>query len=171
MSKNHEEYSAVDVASEDTMEDKYLIFRIDDEEYGIAIRDVIEIIGIQNITDLPDMPPFVKGVINLRGKVIPIIDVRLRFGIREREYDRRTCIIVVSISDVLVGMIVDSVSEVIDIPPDDIEPPPTIRKGEASRFIKGLGKVEEDVKILLSTDKLLFDDEIGRISDALPVGS
>ena len=101
---------------EDTQEDKFLTFVLNREEYGIEIRHVTEIIGIQSITEVPDMPHYIKGVINLRGKVIPVMDVRLRFGVAEREYDDRTCIIVINIEEQSVGMIVDRVSEVLDIP-------------------------------------------------------
>ena len=153
--------------SEDTMEGKFLIFRIKDEEYGIAIRNVMEINGIQNITELPDTPHYVKGVINLRGKVIPVIDVRLRFGMEARDYDERTCIIVVSIREMQVGLVVDSVSEVLDIPDDKVEPPPKSQKGAGSRYILGLGKVEESVKILLNIQKLLFDEELEQITEAM----
>ena len=153
--------------SEDTMEGKFLIFAIREEDYGISIRNITEIIGIQSVTELPDTPPFVKGVINLRGKVIPVIDVRLRFEIEEREYDDRTCIIVVNIDDVTVGLIVDSVAEVQDIPKEKIEPPPRIRSSSGSHFIQGLGKIDKEVKILLNIHKLLFDDELEQISEAM----
>lgn len=142
---------------EDTQEDKFLTFVLNGEEYGIEIRHVTEIIGIQNITAVPDMPHYIKGVINLRGKVIPVMDVRLRFGVEEREYDDRTCIIVINIEEQSVGMIVDRVSEVLDIPKSEVEPPPKVKKGESSRFIKGMGKVDERVKILLNEYQLLFD--------------
>ncbi len=153
--------------AEDTQKDKYLTFVVGKEEYGIEIRFVQEINGIQNITDLPDVPHFVKGVINLRGKVIPVIDVRLRFGIKEREYDERTCIIVVNLSQMTVGLIVDSVSEVLDIGEKDIEPPPRASMGAGSRYVQGLGKMNDDVKILLDVRKLLFDEEYDQIADAL----
>jgi len=142
---------------EDTQEDKFLTFIVNGEEFGIEIRHVTEIIGIQNITEVPDMPHYIKGVINLRGKVIPVMDVRLRFGVKEREYDDRTCIIVINIDEQSVGMIVDRVSEVLDIPKNDVEPPPKVKRGESSRFIKGMGKVDERVKILLNEYQLLFD--------------
>ena len=154
-------------AQEDTQEGKFLTFSLGDEEYGIAIRNVTEIIGIQNVTDLPDMPDYVKGVINLRGKVIPVLDVRLRFNLKERDYDERTCIVVVSINDMAVGLIVDSVSEVIDIPANDIEPSPKVKKGESSRFIDGLGKVDDEVKILLDIQNLLFDSEMEMIKQSI----
>jgi purine-binding chemotaxis protein CheW len=155
----------LDEQQEDTQEGKFLTFSLGHEEYGIEIRHVTEIIGIQNVTDLPDTPDFVKGVINLRGKVIPVIDVRLRFNMQERPYDERTCIVVVSIKGMAVGLIVDSVSEVINIPASDIEPAPKVRKGEASRYIKGLGKVGEDVKILLEIEELLIGNEIAMLEE------
>ncbi|MEW6182079.1 MAG: chemotaxis protein CheW [Bacillota bacterium] len=144
---------------EDTQEDKFLTFVLGEEEYGIEIRYVTEIIGIQKITDVPDMPSYVKGVINLRGKVIPVMDVRLRFGMEERPYDDRTCIVVININNHAVGLVVDRVSEVLDIPGTDVEPPPKVRKGEGSRFIKGMGKVGEQVKIMLNAEHVLFDGE------------
>ncbi|MEW6182069.1 MAG: chemotaxis protein CheW [Bacillota bacterium] len=144
---------------EDTQEDKFLTFYLGEEEYGIEIRHVTEIIGLQTITDVPDMPSHVKGVINLRGKVVPVMDVRLRFGMEERAYDDRTCIVVINIENHAVGLIVDRVSEVLDIPKSDVEPPPRVRKGESSRFVQGMGKVGEQVKILLNADKVLFDEE------------
>lgn len=148
---------------EDTLENKYLTFSIGSEEYGIEIRYVTEIIGIQSITELPDMPGYVKGVINLRGKVIPVIDVRIRFGLKEREYDERTSIIVVNLSEMSVGLIVDTVSEVMDIAASNVEPPPRVSKGAGSRYIQGMGKVGEEVKILLNIQKLLLDDEIQQL--------
>ncbi len=152
---------------EDTMEGKFLVFRIGKEDYGLTIRDVTEIIGIQKITDLPDTPAFVKGVINLRGKVIPVIDVRLRFGIGERDHDDRTCIIVVNIKGTAVGLIVDSVAEVLDIPANQVEPAPKLNRGSGSRYISGLGKTGEAVKILLDTQKLLFEEELETIVGAV----
>jgi purine-binding chemotaxis protein CheW len=142
---------------EDTQEDKFLTFILNKEEYGIEIRYVTEIIGIQNITGVPDMPPYIKGVINLRGKVIPVMDVRLRFGAPERPYDDRTCIVVINIDYQSVGLIVDRVSEVLDIPKNEIEPPPKVKKGNENRYIQGMGKVGEKVKILLDAHKLLYE--------------
>ena len=156
-----------EVEMEDTQEGKFLTFILGNEEYGIEIRNVTEIIGIQSITDLPDTPSFVKGVINLRGKVIPLIDVRLRFNFDEKEYDDRTCIIVVNIENMSVGLIVDTVSEVMEITEGDIEPPPKVNNRAGSRYIKGLGKVGEEVKILLDTHKLLFGDEIEQIKESI----
>ncbi|WP_334110094.1 chemotaxis protein CheW [Thermodesulfitimonas autotrophica] len=144
--------------NEDTQEDKFLTFVLADEEYGIEIRYVTEIIGMQKITEVPDVPSYIRGVINLRGKVIPVMDVRLRFGLPERPYDERTCVVVINVAEQAVGLIVDRVSEVLDIPKSEIEPPPQVKKGSGSRFIEGLGKVGDTVKILLNAEKLLFDE-------------
>ena len=114
--------------NEDTQKDKYLTFHLAGEDYGIEIKYVIEIIGIQSITDVPDMPAFIRGVINLRGKVIPVMDVRARFELPNRDYDDRTCIIVVNLDGTEVGLVVDEVSEVADIPIANVEPPPKTSK-------------------------------------------
>jgi len=156
-----------EVENEDTQEGKFLTFSLGEEEYGIEIRNVTEIIGIQNITELPDTPAYVKGVINLRGKVIPLIDVRLRFNIEGLEYNDRTCIVVVNINNMSVGLIVDTVSEVMDIPAENIEPAPKVNNRSGSMYIKGLGKVGEDVKILLDTQKLLFGNDLEQVADSL----
>ena len=152
-----------DEDDEDTQKDKFLTFCVGSEVYGIEIIHVTEIIGVQKITEVPDMPDFVRGVINLRGQVIPVMDVRLRFHMEAREYDERTCFVVVNINDVQVGFIVDTVSEVVDIKEDAISPPPKIAKGESTRYIKGMGKIDEEVKILLDVSSLLFDEELSQL--------
>ncbi len=149
-----------DEEDDDTQKDKYLTFRLDEEDYGLEIRHVKEIISIQKITDVPDLPDFVKGVINLRGQVIPTLDLRLRFGLPAKEYDERTCIIITHMNEIPVGVIVDTVNEVLDIPPDLISPAPSVQKGAAHRFIQGLGRVGDDVKIILNAEKLLHEDEL-----------
>lgn len=148
-----------DDENEDTQEGKYLTFQLNDEEYGIQIGYVTEIIGIQNINSVPDMPEYIKGVINLRGKVIPVMDVRLRFGAPSRDYDERTCIIVINVKEQAMGLVVDRVSEVLDIPESEIEPTPELRKGRSNRFVHGLGKVNGEVKLLLEAESMLFEDE------------
>lgn len=162
---------AVDVSTavenEDTQKDKYLTFHLAGEDYGIDICYVIEIIGIQKITDVPDMPDFIRGVINLRGKVIPVMDVRARFSIENRDYDDRTCIIVVDIEGTEVGLVVDEVSEVADIPEKNVEPPPRTGKGTGSRYIQGMGKIGEEVKILLDVQRLLFDEEMQQLMETV----
>jgi purine-binding chemotaxis protein CheW len=139
---------------EDTQKGKFLTFHLAKEDYGIEIRHVTEIIGIQKITEVPDMPDYVRGVINLRGKVIPVMDVRTRFRMPPRDYDERTCIVVVNIDEQSVGLVVDQVNEVADIPDDQIEPPPRTRKAESS-YIQGMGKIGAEVKILVNVQKLL----------------
>ena len=152
---------------EDTLEGKFLTFPLGKEEYGLEIRHVTEIVGVQKITEVPDMPAFIRGVINLRGKVIPVMDVRARFGMPAKEYDDHTCIIVVNINDASVGIVVDTVSEVISIPSEDVDPPPSLRKGEESRFVKGLGKVGKEVKILLEIQQLLYSADSEQLSESL----
>jgi len=149
-----------EIENEDTQKDKYLTFHLAGEDYGIEIRYVIEIIGIQQITEVPDMPAFIRGVINLRGKVIPVMDVRARFNIEDRTYDDRTCIIVVNLDDTEVGLVVDEVSEVSDIPEKNVEPPPRTGRSAGSRCIQGMGKIGEEVKILLDVQELLFDEQM-----------
>ena len=151
---------------EDTQKDKYLTFRIASEDYGIAIANVTEIIGIQSITEIPEMADYIKGVINLRGKVIPVMDVRLRFKMPPREYDERTCIIVVEIDTTSVGLVVDTVNEVADIPEDQVEPAPKSKR-KGGNYIQGIGKIGQEVKILLDINKILYEEELETISEAV----
>lgn len=160
-----DEYWDDDEEEEDTQEDKYLTFRLDMEEYGLEIMHVKEIISIQKITDVPDLPDFVKGVINLRGQVIPTLDLRLRFGLPAKEYDDRTCIIITHMNEIPVGIIVDQVNEVLDIEPEKIAPAPSVQKGAAHRFIQGLARVGDDVKIILDAQKLLHEDELEQLAE------
>jgi purine-binding chemotaxis protein CheW len=153
--------------NEDSQNGKFLTYNLGNENYGISIKYVTEIIGIQNITSLPDLPNYVKGVINLRGKVIPVVDVRLRFNFEERDYDERTCTIVININDINVGVIVDAVKEVINISESQIDPPPKVQKGSESRFVKGLGKVNNSVIIILDVDKFLFEEELEKIIESV----
>jgi purine-binding chemotaxis protein CheW len=159
-----EETSILHVDNEDTQKDKYLTFHLAGEDYGIEIRYVIEIIGIQNITDVPDMPAFIRGVINLRGKVIPVMDVRARFSLGDREYDDRTCIIVVNVEGTEVGLVVDEVSEVADIPEANVEPAPRTNRNTEDSYIQGMGKINKSVKILLDVHKLLFSGEMQELA-------
>lgn len=160
----NEDFDFDDDENEDTQEGKYLSFRIGNEVYGIEIRHVTEIVGIQKITEVPDMPNYVKGVINLRGSVIPVVDVRLRFHMQPRDYDDRTCVIVVSVNESPIGLVVDAVREVISILPDQISPPPSVSKGEVTRYIQGIGRFDEDVIILLAMDELLYDKRLSGAS-------
>jgi purine-binding chemotaxis protein CheW len=149
---------------EDTQKGKYLTFNIGTEFYGIEIKYVTEIIGIQAITEVPELPEHIRGIINLRGKIIPLMDIRLRFKKAFREYNDRTCIVVVDIKDISVGLIVDCVSEVITIPEQDIVEPPQINKGFNNKYIKKIGKIGNDVKLLLNCEKLLSEDELEGLS-------
>lgn len=142
---------------EDTQKDKYLTFSLGDEVYGIDIRVVIEIIGIQKITNVPEVPDYVRGIINLRGKIIPVVDMRLRFRREYREYTDRTCVIVVEINGVLIGLIVDGVSEVLDIAEKNVVPPPDLRASQ-NKYIRGIGKLESSVVLLLDWEKLFSED-------------
>lgn len=159
MDGNNNLKNLISEEGEDTQEGKYLIFSLGDEFYGIEIKHVTEIIGIQPITEVPELPDYIKGIVNLRGKIIPVMDVRLRFKKQSKEYNDRTCVIVIDIKDVSVGLIVDSVSEVLSIDEEAIVPPPHIKKG-GNRYIKAIGKVGDGIKLILDCDKLLKDDEI-----------
>jgi len=152
---------SLDDDDEDTQKDKFLTFRVGNEDYGIEIRHVTEIIGIQKITAVPDMPTFVKGVINLRGKVIPVLDMRRRFSLEDRDYDERTCIVVVNVAEAAVGLVVDTVNEVADIPEEQIEMAPEINKAGNNVMLQGLGKVGDEVKILLDVNRLFYEEGSG----------
>jgi purine-binding chemotaxis protein CheW len=143
---------------------KYLTFSLAGEEYGIGILKIREIIGMMPITSVPETPHHVKGVINLRGKVIPVIDLRLRFGMSENAYTERTCIIVVEIrgaAGVLqVGIVVDAVSEVLNIKVEDIEDPPCFGVRLKTDYILGMAKMGKGVKLLLDIDRVLGTDDL-----------
>ncbi len=145
-------------------EGKYLTFSMADEEYGIGILKIKEIIGMMPITTVPQTPEFVKGVINLRGKVIPVIDLRLRFGMDAIDYTERTCIIVVeidgSVGTVQIGIVVDAVSEVLNVNGEEIEETPTFGAKLNTDYILGMAKMEGGVKILLDIDRVLSGEEI-----------
>jgi len=149
---------------------KYLTFSMADEEYGIGILKIKEIIGMMPVTTVPQTPEFVKGVINLRGKVIPVVDLRLRFGMDAIDYTERTCIIVVEIegesSIVMIGIVVDAVSEVLNIKGEDIEDTPTFGTRLNTDYILGMAKMEGGVKILLDIDRVLSEDQIAVLEKA-----
>lgn len=145
---------------------KYLTFVLADEEYGLEILTVREIIGLMDITAVPRTPHHVKGVINLRGKVIPVIDLRLKFGMVEVEHTDETCIIVVSLGDIEVGLLVDKVSEVLDIDEQDIEDTPSFGTSVNTDFILGMGKANGKVTILLDISKALSAGELSSVSQS-----
>jgi purine-binding chemotaxis protein CheW len=161
MAEKHEETLEME---EDTQKGKFLTFSIGKEVYAIEIKFVTEIIGIQPITEVPELPAYVKGIINLRGKIIPVMDVRLRFKKKPMEYNDRTCIIVVEVKGISIGLIVDNVSEVLSIADDDIVPPPDMNKGTENKYIKAIGKVEKEVKLILDCEKLMNDNDVEAIS-------
>ena len=134
-------------------------FSIGEEEFGVDILKVQEIIRMMEITKVPRAPEFVEGVINLRGKVIPIIDLRRRFGMAARDHDKHTRIIVIEINSMIVGFVVDSVSEVLRIPSSTVEPPPPVVSGLESEYISGVGKLADRLLILLDLDRLLSSEE------------
>ncbi len=152
-------------------EGKYLTFTLAEEEYGIGILKIKEIIGMMPITSVPRTPEFVKGVINLRGKVIPVIDLRLRFGMEKLEYTERTCIIVVEIDGqtgtILIGTVVDAVSEVLNIKSEDMEDTPAFGAKLNTQYILGMAKMEGGVKILLDIDQVLNTDELSALEKTI----
>lgn len=151
--------------TEQTTSGKYLTFTLADEDYGVGILMIKEIIGMMPVTTVPHTPEFIKGVINLRGKVIPVIDLRLKFGMEKMEYTERTCIIVIelkgqSTGSILVGTVVDSVSEVLNIKAEEIENTPSFGTKISTDYILGMAKMEGGVKILLDIHKVLSKDEV-----------
>lgn len=151
-------------------EGKYLTFILADEGYGISILKIKEIIGMIPITQIPRTPEYVKGVINLRGKVIPVIDLRSRFGMGAIDYTERTCIIVVEVygidATVQIGIVVDAVSEVLNIKSTEIEPQPNFGTSVNNNFILGMAKIDDGVKILLDIDRVLKPEELDSLEKA-----
>lgn len=139
-------------------------FSIDEEEFGVNILKVQEIIRIMEITRVPRSPEFVEGVINLRGRVIPIVDLRRRFGLAAIAHDKDTRIIVIELNSLVVGFIVDAVSEVLRIPADTVEPTPPVAAGVDSEYISGVGKLQDRLLILLDLDKLLTAEDLHRLN-------
>jgi purine-binding chemotaxis protein CheW len=150
--------------AEDTQKGRFLTFVLGEESYGIDIKYVTEIIGLQPVTEVPELPDYIRGIINLRGKIIPVMDVRLRFKKPFKDYNDRTCVVVIDIEEISIGLIVDSVSEVLTIPDEEIVPPPEINK-MGNKYIKGIGKVGNEVKLLLDCYKLLSEEDIENLSN------
>jgi purine-binding chemotaxis protein CheW len=144
---------------EDTQKGKFLTFSLGKETYAIEIRFVTEIIGIQPITEVPELPPYVKGIINLRGRIIPVLDARIRFKKQSVEYNDRTCIIVIEVKDSFVGLIVDNVSEVLSIAEEEIVQPPEMGKATENKYIQAIGKVGSEVKLILDCDMLMSEED------------
>lgn len=145
-------------------EQQYVTFSIDDEEFGVEILKVQEIIGYTNSTHVPNAPEFISGVINLRGVIVPIIDLRKKFNMEEKEYDKFTVIVVVEVMTKIMGVIVDAVSDVLSLSEKDIQEAPDFSKFK-SEFLKGMGKVGEKLVILLDIDKLLTYEERAKLNE------
>lgn len=149
-------------------EGKYLTFSLGAEEYGIGILKIKEIIGMMPITAVPRTPPFVKGVINLRGKVIPVIDLRVKFGMEDRAYTEKTCIIVLEIkgqNSVFMGIVVDAVSEVLNIKASEIEETPKLGTNLDLDYISGIAKINGGIKILLDIEKVLNQEGLSMLDN------
>ncbi len=152
----------------DTEKGKYMTFKTNGEYYGIALKYVVEIVGMQTITAIPEVEDYIKGLINLRGKIIPVIDVRVRFRQDPLEYNDRTCIIIINIEDITVGLIVETIAEVVEIDDANIVPPPTLNpKNVRNQYVYGVGKVGNAVKMLLDPGKLIKDEEIVLLEEAV----
>ena len=143
----------------DTMRGRYLTFALGEEVFGIEIRFVTEIIGLQPVNPMPETPDYIKGIINLRGKIIPVIDMRLKFKKPAVAYTDRTCIVVIETVSFSVGLIVDQVAEVLTMAEGDIVPPPSAWAGAGKRYLSGIGKVDGQVKLLLDCEQLFTEEE------------
>ena len=155
MALEHDPILNTYVEVEDTIKDQYLTFEINGEDYGIEIAKVKEIIPIQTITRVPDMPNFIEGVTNLRGDIIGVLDVRKRFGMPPKEYDEATCIIVIFYLDYLLGLIVDGVKETVTINESMITAPPSAKLSYANQYIRNIGMVGDEVKLLMDLERFL----------------
>ena len=146
---------------EDVRQGKYMTFQVGTDVFGIELKYVNEIIQMQPVTPIPEVEHFIKGLINLRGKIIPVIDVADRFGKESFEYNDRTCVIVIEVKNIEVGLIIENIAEVVSIEEEDILPPPTVGHGSIqNKFVRGIGKIGENVKLLLDPVKLLSDDAL-----------
>jgi purine-binding chemotaxis protein CheW len=153
------------MSEQDTQKGKYVTFISNRECFGLKIECVNEIIVMQEITAIPETEDYIRGLINLRGKIIPVIDVRLRFKQEPIAYNDRTCIIVIQVQSTTVGLIVEKIAEVVEIPEENLLPPPSIGHGDKSqdRYVYAIGKVNDKVKLLLDPDKLLNDDDLSAL--------
>ncbi|MBJ2355404.1 chemotaxis protein CheW [Sphaerochaeta sp. S2] len=142
----------------ETQENKFLTFAIGDDNYGLEISYVDDIIGVQTITEIPCQPHHMKGVINLRGQIIPVVDARIRFNKPERNYDDRTCIVVVTVEEIPIGLIVDRVLEVVDIEEEHIAEPPHMETG-GQKYMKGIGQLHEQIVMIIDCYKLFVESD------------
>ncbi len=155
-------------SEQDAQKGKYMTFKSGNEFFGLEIQYVNEIIKFQSVTAIPETEDYIKGLINLRGKVIPVIDVRLRFKQPPLEYNDRTCIIVINVKSMIVGLIVEKIAEVVEIKDENILPPPTFGRADKvqNKYVYGIGKVGDTVKLLLDPDKLLNDEDLSVVESA-----
>jgi purine-binding chemotaxis protein CheW len=160
VNNNIEEYT------ENTLDNTFLTFWTDKQLFGIPITDVVQIIGIQGITPIPDFPRYAKGIINLRGSIIPVIDIRIRFAKPEIPYNERTCIIVTRIEDAYMGFIVDAVAEVTNIKEDKITAAPKVAKDTTNKYLTGIGQIKDNVLLLLDIEKILTESEFKEVMDS-----
>lgn len=149
----------------DEQRGKYMTFKSGNEYYGLKIQYVSEIIQFQTITAIPETADYIKGLINLRGKIIPVIDISIRFKQEPVEYNDRTCIMVVNVQNTLVGLIIEKIAEVVEIREENILPPPSLARSDKAqnKYVYGIGKVGESVKLLLDPEKLLNDEEMSSL--------
>lgn len=153
------------VMDQESLKDMYLTYSGGSEIYGIAIKNVREIVGMQKYTEVAELPEYIRGIINLRGRIIPLIDVRLRFGKPAIPYDDRTCVVVVDIEGVAAGLIVDRVEEVLTIPAENIDPLP-VRQGSGSRFVYGIGKLSDSVVLLVDAGIIVSDYAVQNLHES-----
>jgi len=149
---------------DETLKGRYLTLQVGKETFGIEIRYVIEIVGLQPVTEMPEMPEHIKGIINLRGKIIPIMDVRLRFKMPAKEYDDRTCIIIIDMNGITIGLIIDSVSDVLTINDDEIMKKPEMSAKDDCGYVKNIGRINNKVILLIDCEKLLSANECEEIN-------
>lgn len=151
-----------EMLEEDTQRGQFMTFQVGKEFYGISISYVNEIIMMQPITSVPEVKDYIKGLINLRGKIIPVIDVRTRFKMEPLEYTDRTCIIVINVKSTVIGLIVEKIAEVDNIQDDDIVPPPSLgrKESEQNKYVYGLARTGDTVKLLIDPEKLIKDDDL-----------
>lgn len=156
-----------ELMEEDAQKGKFMTFQTGKEYFGISISYVNEIIAMQPIAAIPEVEDYIKGLINLRGKIIPVIDVRVRFKMKPKEYTDRTCIIVIDVKSTVVGLIVEKIAEVDTILDDDIVPPPTLghRESEHNKYVYGLARTEDTVKLLLDPEKLIKQEDLEILED------
>ena len=164
--EHHSDYMEHDISMLNADDNQFVTFTLAEEEYGVDILRVQEIIGYKGFTKIPRVADFIKGVLNLRGTVVPVVDLRRKFAMDEKDYDKFTVIMIVEVAGRVIGIIVDAVSDVVSLDSDDIQPTPRFSEKIRTEFIKGMGRKEDKFIILLDIDKVLSDEEL-EIVDAM----